>query len=262
MEKTIINFGHANGFPSGVYSKLFDSLGDEFTVIYKDMYAHDPKYPIISNWMKSADEMIAFIESNTNEPVVGIGHSFGASTTLNAAFKKPELFKAIILIEPVILNGWMSKLAPIADALDIFKYFSPAMKSKGRREHWPDLESAETYFRSKRLFNQLDETCFQDYLKYGLRKTDDGYVLAFEVEKELDIFSVMKYNFDRYRNRLKTLPGKIISADKTSVSKPKFMSRLAKQHNFEWEIVEGSHMLPLENPVYTAELIKKFIASI
>lgn len=262
MEKDILNFAHANGFPAKVYSKMLTELSKDNEVIFKEMYAHDPQYPITKDWMKSAEEMIAFIEQQTNRPVIGVGHSFGASVTLNAAFIRPDLFKSIILIEPVILNGWMAILAPIAYTLDLFKYFSPAMKSKGRRQHWPDLESAVEYFKSKTLFNQLDEDCLQDYLQYGLKKTNDGYVLAFTVEKELDIFNVMPYHFDRYKKRLKNLPGKIISADRTNVSQPKFMKRLAHQHNFEWEIVKGTHMLPLESPIYTAELIRQSIAQL
>ncbi len=259
MSKTIINFAHANGFPAKVYSKMFSALEDDFQIIYKDMYAHDERYPITKDWMILADELIDFIESKTNEPVIGIGHSFGGSITLNAAFKRPDLFKCIILLDPVVFSGWRKPFAKLLDAFNLLHIMTPARKSEGRQAIWQDMESAENYFRSKSLFNQLDNDCLQDYLKYGLIKTNKGYELAFKVEKEVGIFMSLPYHFDKYTGLLKDLPGLLLTGKETNVSKPTFMKHLVKQHNFDWKIVDGGHMFPLELPVNTAEHIRNYI---
>mgnify|MGYP005667834609 CR=1 FL=1 len=97
MNQPTIHFAHANGFPAKVYSYLFEILSEDYNIIYKDVLGHEKKYPITKNWLKSGDEIVDFISASTKEKVIGIGHSFGATSTLNAAFKAPNLFSGIIL---------------------------------------------------------------------------------------------------------------------------------------------------------------------
>jgi pimeloyl-ACP methyl ester carboxylesterase len=257
MAKPILHFAHANGFPAQVYSEIFKILKSDFNLIFKDMLAHDDRFPIVSTWMKSGEEIIDFITATTSEKVIGVGHSFGATATLNAAFLRPDLFKGLILIEPVIMNGWqMVVFSKVARTLGITHHFTPAKKSKGRRNHWPDLESVRKHFKDKSLFKNFDPACFNDFIEYGFTKTEDGYKLKFSVEKELEIFNALPSHTDFLNGKLAALPGHIISGTKTNVSLPKRMKRLATQQNFEWTEVEGTHMFPLEQPKMTAELIR------
>lgn len=259
MNQPIINFAHANGFPAKVYSKLFRLLASEYEVIFKNLYGHTKQYPIQDSWMKTGEEIVEFITSSTKQKVIGIGHSFGATSTLNAAFLKPDLFKGIILIEPVLMNGWKETFfSKLATKLDLVHHFSPGKKTRGRRTHWPDLESAAAYFKSKRLFKDFDEECLSDFLKHGLKKVDDGFELVFDVDVELQIFDVLPHHTDRYKKQLWDIPGVIIAATNTNISTPPRMQRLAKQQNFELEIVEGRHMIPLEQPEFMVDLIRKY----
>jgi pimeloyl-ACP methyl ester carboxylesterase len=131
MVQPIIHFAHANGFPAKVYSEIFRKLAPDFKIIYKDLLAHDERFPIVSSWMKSGEEIVDFISANTSEKVIGVGHSFGATSTLNAAFLRPDLFKGLILIEPVIMNGWQAVIfSKIVEVLGITHHFTPAKKSK------------------------------------------------------------------------------------------------------------------------------------
>lgn len=260
MNQPIIHFAHANGFPAKVYSYLFELLSDDYKLIYKDLLAHDPKFPISRNWMKSGEEIIDFITSTTNEKVIGIGHSFGATSTLNAAFMRPDLFSGLVLIEPVLMNGWKANLfSEIAERLNLVQYFSPAKKTKGRRKNWPNEEEAIEYFKSKRLFMNFHERCFEDLIQHGLKKVDDGLELVFNVDREVEIFEILPHHTDKYKGQLKNIPGAIISATKTNISFPERMKRLSEQQNFKWQEVEGTHMLPLEQPEITVEIIKNYI---
>ena len=63
MEKEIIQFSHANGFPGSTYASLFSHLKDEFTIRYIDTLGHNPKYPVTNNWSLLANELIDAIES-------------------------------------------------------------------------------------------------------------------------------------------------------------------------------------------------------
>jgi pimeloyl-ACP methyl ester carboxylesterase len=257
MVQPIIHFAHANGFPAKVYSEIFRQLAPDFKIIYKDLLAHDERFPIVSSWMKSGEEIVDFISANTSEKVIGVGHSFGATSTLNAAFLRPDLFKGLILIEPVIMNGWQAVIfSKIVEVLGITHLFTPAKKSKGRRNHWPDRESAIQHFKNKALFRNFDAQCFKDFIEYGLTKSIDGYRLSFSVEKELEIFNKLPSHTDFYKGKLAEIPGYILSGTETNVSFPNRMKRLAKQQGFEWTEVQGTHMFPLEQPTMTADLIR------
>ncbi len=258
MAKPVLHFAHANGFPSKVYSEIFRLLEPDFTILFKDVLAHDERFPIVSSWMTSGEEIIDFITTNTTEKVIGVGHSFGATATLNAAFLRPDLFKGLILIEPVIMNGWnMVIFSKVVRFLGITHHFTPAKKSRGRRNHWPDLESVREHFKDKSLFKNFDANCFNDFIKFGFTASEDGYHLKYSVEKELEIFNALPSHTDFYKGKLTSLPGHLLSGDKTNVSFPQRMQRLAKQQNFEWTEVDGTHMFPLEQPAMTAEMIRK-----
>jgi len=258
MNQPIIHFAHANGFPAKVYSYLFELLSDDYRLIYKNLLAHDPKYPITKNWIKTGEEIVDYISSQTDEKVIGIGHSFGATSTLNAAFLRPDLFSGLILIEPIVMNGWKASfLSNIAERLNIVHHFSPGKKTRGRRKHWPNEKEAIDYFKSKRLFKNFHDRCFQDLIQYGLNIVDDGLELAFNVDREVEIFDILPHHTDKFKGRLKTIPGTIISASQTTISLPERMKRVAKQQGFDWLEIEGTHMLPLEQPELTVSIIKK-----
>ena len=58
MQKAVIHFAHANGFPSGTYNKLFRLLGPEYSIISIDRLGHSAKYPVDDNWVSLTGELI------------------------------------------------------------------------------------------------------------------------------------------------------------------------------------------------------------
>lgn len=262
MPKPVLHFAHANGFPAGSYNKVFRLVKDELDVIHVGMFAHDPDYPVRSGWEEQADQLIDFLEANAHEPVIGAGHSFGASVTFMAAVKRPDLFRGIVLMEPILFIGPFKYLISFAKKTGLIDYFSPAGKTKGRRRHWPDLESARAYFRSRSLFKSLDPDCLEDYIKSGLVRCDEGYCLRFSVDQEIAIFRNGPHHFDRYAGMLTDMPGFVYCAEDTNAMPIPVIRKFAGRHGFEFSVVPGGHMFPLEHPEATATLIKECAARI
>ena len=258
MNKPLLHFAHANGFPAKVYSRLFANLESHFRVIHVDMLALNPVFPVGDGWHSQGDEIINFLESTADHPVIGVGHSFGASSTFIAAVKRPDLFSSLILLDPVVMNGLRGYVTKLLKKLRLVDRITPARHSANRRRQWPDLESAEDYFKSKALFKGFHKDCLQDFLKYGLKKTGNRYELMFSVENEMAIYRGAPTHFDKLKNKLQNMPGVIIKADKTNVAYDDIVDRLARQHNFDRETIEGYHMFPLEQPDLTARLILKY----
>ncbi len=226
------------------------------------MYAHDPRFPVKNRWMECGEELIEFVEQNADGKVIGIGHSFGATITLNAALLRPDLFHGIILMDPVLRNGWPSILINVLNTLNLTQYITPGHQTKGRQDVWNDLKSARTYFKSKGLFKILDPDCLEDYLKYGLEKTDAGLELKFKVSQEVSIFSQVPTHHSSNKGKLKDLRGLILTGETTNVSLPEFVNRLAKEQDFEVENAKGGHMFPLQHPELTAQSINTFCKSL
>ena len=59
---------------------------------------------------QDADWLIEFLERTQTGPVIGIGHSQGATATAMAAAKRPDLFSALYLIDPVTFTRKQSLL--------------------------------------------------------------------------------------------------------------------------------------------------------
>ena len=97
------HFYGGNGFTVGNYQPLLTELAAGFDISALAMrgYWYDkPKARVLTR-EQDADLLIKFLEQTQDSPVVGIGHSQGATATAMAAAKRPDLFSALYLIEPV-----------------------------------------------------------------------------------------------------------------------------------------------------------------
>jgi len=97
------HFYGGNGFTVGNYKPLLSELATDFDISALAMrgYWYDkPKAKVLTR-EQDADSLIKFLEQTQDGPVIGIGHSQGATATAMAAAKRPDLFSELYLIEPV-----------------------------------------------------------------------------------------------------------------------------------------------------------------
>jgi pimeloyl-ACP methyl ester carboxylesterase len=258
----IIHFASANGFASGTYNTLFNHLDNElFKVISKPLLAHDSNFPILKEWEGGKNEIIDFIEKNAKEKVLGIGHSYGGVSTFLAAVERPDLFKGIILLDPVLLIGKFSWLVKLYRFFGYGDEISPAKYSKNRRDTWESKELAYKSLRNKGLYKNFEESCFQDFINYTTEEIEGVCKLKFTVEKEVEIYRTAPVNLDRFKGKCK-VPIALLVGDKTDVTVDYFANRFIKQHKItQYHKVKGGHMFPLENTKATAQKIIEVIAS-
>lgn len=256
MNKPIIHFAHGNGFPSSCYQSLFTHLQDSFSVTYIDRIGHDKNFPVTENWDCLVEEVIASIERQSSEAVVAVGHSLGGILSLRAAFYRPELFKAVILLDAPMFGRVKSRLLHFSKHVGLIEHITPAHRTKLRRQTWPTKQKAFDYFRTKEVFKHFAEQCLWDYVNYGLEVTDDGFALRFDRTVEYQIYRTIPHILPRYHNKLNVPAAMIYGADSTVVTAN---DRRNMRRNFDMEIMEmqGSHMFPLEFPQQTTENIIK-----
>jgi len=267
QSKTLIHFGHANGLPAQVYTKLFDLLADDYHVIYPSCsLGTSPEFPVDKDWSNLADQIIQSIEQQANgHQVIGIGHSLGAVSTLLASFKRPDLFKQVILLDPPLIMGFASF------AFDIAKRFfpkkvdqmTPAKLSLKRRDHWESRQQAFDLLHSKKLYQAFDPACFQAYIDYGLVEdvVNGGVTLTIPKAIEVEIFrSGPSYWWLPHKKP--EMPVHMIAGSESPFLKQKFPQIAKKKLGIPYTVFNGGHMFPLEHPVEIVDLIRDLIKKI
>jgi len=261
MSKNVINFAHANGFPTGSYQTLFNYLPDKIQVIALDKYGHDPKRPINHNWQAQVEELITYVEGQQvdGKKVICLGHSFGGVISFIACCQRPDLFKGLIMLDPPVLSGAGALAARLLKKTRWIDKLSPAGRAKNRRSQWPLGSDIGSAFAKRKLFRGFDSRCLGDYITYGVCERNDQLELVFDAQVEANIFRNIPSNLSRYKNKL-TIPATLIYGDSTDVFPHHIFRRFIKLNKqIKLQTIPGGHMFPLESPEQTAKLIAKII---
>ncbi len=193
-----IHFAHANGMNAQTYQRLLEPLADRLQIIAWDARGHgqstlnnDPE--ILTDWDVYRDDMKDFLQTFA-EPMVLVGHSLGAVTSLNVAACYPELVKALVLLDPVMFPTWFLTPWKWAKSLGLAHHLSVAKMAKKRRAVWNSLDEMMEAYRGRGVFRTWPEECLKDYLEGGTESLPDGRVrLSCPPEWESKTFSTMSH---------------------------------------------------------------------
>src|SRR3954470_10854020 len=146
---------------------MFALLERDFDIGCVERIGHDPRYPVSEGWPHLVAELIDRIVRTYREPVIAAGHSLGGFLTLRAAVRRPELFRAIIVMDSPIPRRWSGTALQMVKRLGLVDRVTPAGVTRGRRAHWASVEEAIAHFRAKRNFRHFDAECLRDYVTLG-----------------------------------------------------------------------------------------------
>lgn len=176
------HFYHANGFPLEIYSGLLTKLSQHLNL---SALALRPTWPNIGlppkqrSWQIYADDLIDFLERQNKGPVIGIGHSMGATCTVLAAKKRPDLFKSLVLIEPAMVSSAVALLVRIFPKAFV-NLFNPAKNALKKPDKWDSRQAFLSYCKQFRGYKRFDDEMFSLLAKYGVTETRNGqYQLSF-----------------------------------------------------------------------------------
>ena len=263
MSKNVINFAHANGFPTGSYQTLFNYLPNNTKIIALNKYGHDPKTPVNHNWQAQVEELIVYVEGQQvdGNKVICLGHSFGGVISFIACCQRPDLFKGLIMLDPPALSGAGALAARLLKKTKWIDKFSPAGRAKNRRSQWPLGTDIASSFAKRKLFKGFDSRCLGDYITYGICERNNQLELVFDAQIEASIFRNIPSNLSSYKNKL-TIPATLIYGENTDVFPHHIFSRFVKLNKkIKLQTTPGGHMFPLESPERTAKLIAEIIES-
>lgn len=258
-EKIVLNFAHANGFPAGSYKKFFRHFPENVQVLAKPKYGHEPAFPVSKNWSALTEELIHYVESNTDEKVYALGHSFGGVISFKACCARPDLFKGLIMLDPPLLTGWLSRVFRLVKRTPLVDRLTPAGKAKIRKTQWQANENVVDYFKGKALFKNFDQECIQDYVDSAIEKSPEGQELNFKAQIEADIFRNVPHNLHDLDGALQ-VPTVLISAENSSPFFINMAKGLVKKQRITHRVFKDvGHLFPMEHPRQSANVIMEII---
>lgn len=262
-----LHFSHANGFPPEAYRPLLTALGTSLRVLASPLR---PLWPgsdpaSIADWSPLADDLIAWIETQNIAPLIGCGHSVGAMATLIAALRRPDLFQALVLIDPVLMPPWLAYLWVLLRRVGLAERVHPLlMSTRRRRRVFESREHMFELYRRKQVFARLSDEALRAYVDAVAAPLPDGRMgLRYSPEWEMRIFLTGILRDPVTWNELPglKLPVLLLRAVRTEAFSPQAASMfLRRVPQAELQVIpDCSHLLPLERPQEVAARILDFV---
>ena len=260
-----LHFLHANGYPPDCYQPLLELLKTEYHVfgmLLRPLW-QDSKPENLRSWHPLSDDLRSFLSSQSG-PVIGVGHSIGAIVTLRAALHAPSLFKALVLIDPVLFVPRRLFLWHIFRVIGLGDRVHPLIAgAKKRRRTFDELEKVFRSYRNRNIFRYMSDENLRIYIEGMTKPTVDGkYELVYSSAWEAQIYRTGLHDFDIWRElanlKVPTLFIRGAESDTFLENAAKMVKQ--KQPQVQVETLEKStHILPLEHPKEVFDIMHSFL---
>lgn len=263
LNRTIV-FAHANGYPPDAYTPLLNTLTPHFNVVTP---LARPLWPNsdwreLKNWSLLTDDLLDYVTKQAKLPIIGVGHSLGGVCLLDAALQKPELFRALVLIDPVIFRRRFLWLWETVKTLGVGDRLHPLISGTLRRRRvFANTEEMFTRYRRAPVFSRVSDEGLRAYVESLARPREDGQVeLSFSPEWEAAIYRNGPLNLWPRLPTLKVPTLIIYAAQSDSFTAPviKRMQKSFPQIQLHC-IEESTHLVPMEKPAEVGGVIVGFL---
>jgi len=261
----LAHFSHATGFCAGLYTPLIEQLRPYLHVLGMDDRGHgkttalaDPQD--LRDWNVFAADLEEFF-GYLGGPVIAIGHSRGAVSSMIVAVRRPAFIRASILIDPIILSTYWNWILRIAKRTGLTQFIPIVSRAAKRRKVWPDKDSMLAAYRNREPFRSWGPEFVEGYVAFCTEETGKGAVkLCCDPAWESKCFAVCPHDVLEYVSRL-PCPTLILYGGESDVFSASVVERLKTiAPGMEIRCIEqASHFLPMERPRECAEAILAFL---
>jgi pimeloyl-ACP methyl ester carboxylesterase len=234
---------------------MLDPLRLNFKVCWIEAIGTDPRYPVSEGWPHLVQQLITRLES-MNEPVYGVGHSLGGYLNFLAAVRRPELFRAIVLLDAPIIGAFRGSVLGATKRLGIVDRVTPAGATRDRRSTWETRAEANAHFRSRPLFRHFTDECLDDYVNHGLIENDGRLRLKIDPLIEYQIYRTIPHDMMRHLRELRVPAAFIGGAHSDVVRRVRLAGMRPK---FRLRKVPGGHLFPFEQPREAAAAVGELL---
>lgn len=257
---------HANGFCKGVWALVAAALRAHWHVIAFDARGHgdssQPDSPDAYAWDQFAEDLAAVAErlmaEHGGQPIaLGIGHSFGGTSLIGAAARRPDAFQHLLLVDPVIPPP------PGATPADERPEYLQRLidGARARRAHWPSRAAARAWCAERTLFAGWRPEAIELYLLDGMRERADGSLhLKCPGAVEAAVFGgSLGLDLGALARRVRAST-RLLWAARGYFPHALFDSLAASIDGAVVEDVDAGHLVPMERPDLVAAAVGRLVA--
>lgn len=251
------HFYGGNSFTVGTYAPLLNELATDFDLSALALrgYWYDKPQALRLTREQDADILIKFLEKTQDAPIVGIGHSQGATATAMAAAKRPDLFSQLYLIEPVTFTKRQATLYNLLPrqfllSRELFK------STLTKQATWVSVDDYYKSLRAQRAYKRISNEHLRVFAEQSLSANDDGsYSLMFAPEQELANYFGAPH-IDAALKKL-SCPYTLITGKPTLFINDKVRKQWQKfvPDGSIISLPDYGHLLPMEAPELCAQII-------
>ncbi len=254
-----ILFAHANSFHGRIWDQVIAHLPGRHCITM-DLRGHGrsdkPNTPY--RWRSFGHDLAAITAQLDLRGALGVGHSLGGHATTLAASLDPQRFRALLLIDPVILRpeAYTGMLAG--------EHFAAR-----RRSQFESPTAMVERFKDRLPFSRWEPSVLRDYSAYGLLPAPDGYTLACPPSVEAEIYTRSTDLDSNIYPEIATvdLPVRILRASVSQVNPAEDLSAsptapdlaLAFRHGVDVCLPDHSHFIPMESPSLVAQHVQELL---
>jgi lipase len=172
-------FAHATGFHGRSWDHIARRFPDRrrLAIEFRGHGRSSIPVPPIP-WPEFARDVLAVAGHLQLRGAIGVGHSMGGHSLVSAAIAEPEIFSALVLVDPVIMPRWAYREPP-PDSSYIAR----------RRNRFASAGEMFERFHARLPFSAWVPEALRSYCDYGLRPDGDAFVLACPPEVEAAIYA-------------------------------------------------------------------------
>jgi len=261
--KPVLHFIHGNGYCGLVYEPLLSRLSLHYDLFISDIQGHgdSERNGAFLGWNRTAELCTEVWEHFrprwAGVPVFGGGHSFGGVMTALMMAQRPDLFSRSILLDPVLFSPNMVRVMMLSDVVGLWRLNSMASRTRKRRDHWPDRQSAHDFFAGRGMFRGWEDQALWAYVNHAMREDRDGGVrLKCRPSLEAEIFSTFPKRLWRSLKRVST-PTHVVYGDKSYDFVRESVPRWAAMNQaISTETLPGGHCFMQQDPDGAAEAVR------
>jgi pimeloyl-ACP methyl ester carboxylesterase len=237
---------------------MFRGLAPRYRIGAIEAIGTHPRYPVTEGWPLLVRQLIDTLERERGgEPVFGVGHSLGAYLTFFAAAQRPELFRAIVMIDAPVIGAVKGRLLGATKRIGIVDRVTPAGATRDRRAEWASRDEARAHFRTRKLFRGFTPECLDDYVRHALAGKGNHYRLRIDPAIEYQIYRTIPHDMQQ-QLRLLQVPAGFIGGTGSDVVRRVGMGEM-RGPGFLKRRVPGGHLFPFEHPAEAAAAVVELL---
>lgn len=248
-----------------MYQPFLEPLFKGYDILSPDLPGHGESRwnGRIEAWVDLANYYIAHFEKSPPEkPMIAMGHSIGGIVIMLMAIQRPEWFKKIILLDPVLLPKRILGLIRVLNFLSLTHIIPLAKAANRRKNHFQDREIAQKHYAKKKIFSRWEPRFLEAYVETCLREDGNGeFQLSCAPQLESSIYQSIPLNVWSLPKKL-PLPALFIIGDKSDTVNKRGFERLKRTRgNHIVKSIIAGHLFPFEKPKESMAIIKDYLAT-